>query len=539
MEKLSERKVHDYLFKKNDMEILVVDTPEIEYLLANVDNPINRMLDNEDISTEADFELWRILKNQYIKKILALHEKCKYGKFIGSNIKLPTDKTKPMELDIIGIHEAGLFILELKVNGSAERNAFSELLAYSNYIAEIFPGSSRKDITNILVANLDTKITNNAYLYDLIISDRQTIVYRPIIKNNDLHTLQLHLHIPSDEDFEHFTNTLLSHEAMSVVVLSFKDMPGWFESSEPGGSPSEITKRHLSAISSHAAQLMEAEQLHGFCFIRKRWAELNLYFENSLIICAINPFKFPNHDRLSIIKNQLSEKCIEEFWDAPNSGFDSRIFQIADRTANECLADDCQSEIESSLWTHMINNSMEVVHSHNFAFQSTGIVREAYLGYLNNIYRLQKEGMYDEDISKIKTIENSNWLRAWVFMEGFSPSVEPEPDENDDSYFNKDIEDLYPGQTNPLQYCISCERFAAGRDALDLPRCYYHLDPNAEEELVPYKGIIPDDAVCFEEFCTNPPVKITGGQCFCEVHYDDAVSGARYFRKLSQTLIDG
>ena len=70
-----------------------------------------------------------------------------------------------MELDLLGQHEDGLFILELKVDRSAERNAFSELYAYSNYIAEMFALSGHKDIVNVLVANLDVKITRHAFLY--------------------------------------------------------------------------------------------------------------------------------------------------------------------------------------------------------------------------------------------------------------------------------------------------------------------------------------------------------------------------------------
>jgi hypothetical protein len=84
-----------------------------------------------------------------------------------------------MELDLIGTHDEGLFVMELKVQRSAERNAFSELFAYSNYIAGMFALSGHQDITNVLVANLDNKITKQAFLYDLLVSERDIIVYRP------------------------------------------------------------------------------------------------------------------------------------------------------------------------------------------------------------------------------------------------------------------------------------------------------------------------------------------------------------------------
>jgi hypothetical protein len=154
----------------------------------------------------------------------------RYGEFIGSNVKLPTDNTRPMELDLIGTHEDGLFVLELKVERSAERNAFSELFAYSNYIAGMFALSGTQDITNVLVANFENKITKQAFLYDLLISEREVIVYRPVFETDEPTSLRLVLYLPSDDDFRQFANQLLSHDAMGCVVISFHDLPGWFDS---------------------------------------------------------------------------------------------------------------------------------------------------------------------------------------------------------------------------------------------------------------------------------------------------------------------
>ena len=115
-------------------------------------------------------------------------------------VDLPTDSTKPMQLDLLGYHEDGIFVLELKVGSSSERNAFSELLAYSNYIAQMFALSGPADITNVLVAPMGAKITRHAYLYDLLISSRDVIAYRPIF-SEQLESLKLELYVPTDEDF--------------------------------------------------------------------------------------------------------------------------------------------------------------------------------------------------------------------------------------------------------------------------------------------------------------------------------------------------
>ncbi len=67
-------------------------------------------------------------------------------------------------------------------------------------------------------------------------------------------------------------------------------MPGWIDSGTKGENPPHHTIEHLKALSSYVAQLMEAEHLHGFCFIRKPWAEVTLFIQTASINCALNPF---------------------------------------------------------------------------------------------------------------------------------------------------------------------------------------------------------------------------------------------------------
>jgi hypothetical protein len=283
----SEDQVHQHLYQQS-LEDLIANFPSTDNFS---DNEYKAMvptpLENEEHYKEGDFELWKIVKEKALKKLQRLNDLIKYGNFIGSKIKLPINKTRPMELDLLGQHDEGLFILELKVDRSAERNAFSELLAYSNYIAEIFALSGHKDITNILVSNLDVKITRQAFLYDLIINDRNVIVYNPTFTDNTLESLRLQIHI-LDDDFRYFTNQHLSHNAMSCIVASFHDLDNWFDSKETNQHLQDRTIKHLEKLSSYTAQLMESEGLNGFCFIRKPWNEIESYYRNSLVICAIN-----------------------------------------------------------------------------------------------------------------------------------------------------------------------------------------------------------------------------------------------------------
>ncbi|GBQ80186.1 hypothetical protein AA13595_0262 [Gluconacetobacter johannae DSM 13595] len=357
-----------------------------------------------------------MLKAKALGRIEQMHKLIRYGTFAGSKVKLPTDHTKPMELDLIGTHESGLFILELKVKGPAERNAFSELLAYSNYVAGAFELSGRKDIINVLVAPLAAKITTQAYLYDLLINERNIIVYQPKFDGDDIETLSLELFVPSDETFQQAANRLLSHQAMSCAAISFHNVPNWIESASPGENPSDSTIGYLSAVSSYASQLMEAEGLNGFCFMRKRWAEYEAYYANTLFVCAVNPFFSAAPTRAATLIAQLKETERSTFMEAPQSGFHERLVDVGQRALREGIKTPIETEVCTPLWSAIVTSVGEVVYTHNVGFRPTGLFREAYVSYLDEMYRGIAHGSgLDAPALRIEAI--SNWYTAWEFME--------------------------------------------------------------------------------------------------------------------------
>ena len=230
--------------------------------------------------------------------------------------------------------------------------------------------------------------------------------------------MQLDLYLPSDDDFRHFTNELLSHDAMACVVISFDDLDGWFDSEEEGGNLNDWTKKHLSALSGYAAQLMEAERLHGFCFIRKPWLEIPRYHRNSLFVCALNPFRIAEPKRTNTMLLQLDENERDSFLETPELAFDGRLIRLAQRAIKDCLTDEYRANVETPYWGAIVTESQEVVFTHNFAFRPTGIMREAYVGYLNELYSREAAGNgWGEDVSILKINEVNNWMGAWMFME--------------------------------------------------------------------------------------------------------------------------
>lgn len=414
MAEFTEEEVHTYLHSVG-LETVVRDCPAF-------DDPISSP--GIDPDEETDFELWSLIKQRAFDRLQALHNTVRYGSFVGSKVSLPIDSSRPMELDLLGTHEDGLFVLELKVDRSAERNAFSELFAYSNYIAGMFALSGHQDITNVLVANLDVKITRQAFLYDLLINDRNIIVYRPTFSGTSVESLQLDLWLPSDEDFEHFTNDLLSHEAMACAVISFEDLEGWYDSEEEGGSLNEVTVEHLTMLSGYAAQLMEAERLHGFCFIRKPWREIPRHYRNSLFVCALNPFKVAVPDRANALTAQIDPSRHAEFFETPEMAFDGRVIGIAQRAVRDCLTHTSRGEVETPYWGAIVGSFIEVVATHNFGFRPTGMLREAYTSYINQRFAIEAAGGWGDDLSVLKINHVNSWFQAWEFMRmcGFASS---------------------------------------------------------------------------------------------------------------------
>jgi hypothetical protein len=128
---------------------------------------------------------------------------------------------------------------------------------------------------------------------------------------------------------------------------------------------------------------MEAECLHGFCFIRKPWKEIPLHYRDSLFICAVNPFHIAELDRTSVFLEQLDEEHHSSFLEWPQLALSGRLIRLAQRALRDCLTHNYDGEAETPYWGSIVTSVQEVAITHNFAFRPTGMIREAYVSYLN------------------------------------------------------------------------------------------------------------------------------------------------------------
>ena len=72
--KFSEQEVHNFIFEQG-LEALIDDCPEFEP-------------SDHKSSADEEFALWRIIKARAMGKLRRIHKNVRYGKLIGSKIKL-------------------------------------------------------------------------------------------------------------------------------------------------------------------------------------------------------------------------------------------------------------------------------------------------------------------------------------------------------------------------------------------------------------------------------------------------------------------
>ncbi len=397
--KFSESAVHDFIYQ-NDWSGFFKDEAILDV------TPRVRPLES--------FELWKVIKQKVMERLSELHELVRNGELVGSKVKLKGTWAKPMELDMLGRHEEGIFVCELKVDSASERNSFTELLGYSQYIAELFAMSGHQDVVNVLIAPLFTQIARYGYLYDLLINDRKTVVYQPILDEEDeLSSLRFSLHIPSDFEFRQFANQLISHDGMACAVGAFNLEGSQFVEDRDGLLPPRGAAQ-LEQLGRYAAQLMEADRLHGFCFVSKARPEHKNMFDTLLYICATNPFTTADATRWRTLEGQLKDDNYLQ--EAAESGFYGRLITILNR-ALRMVGSPALGDLDTPEWNQVVKNWADLYSSHNLGFSPTGVFREAFSSYIEQQYRQNQYRRHSHDLPKFPISVLYNWGTAWTFME--------------------------------------------------------------------------------------------------------------------------
>lgn len=280
----SEKEIQDHIMQYQEElfeQITENDIPTVDIEIENNSDNIN--------------------PNRLFQKIIykRMSETLKYTNqmdLIEKEAKLKKSGDSTIRADFLGVNpeDKGISIIELKKSGQTERQAFTELLAYSNHLTSLFPTMSKNDIVLILIAPMKVRIVREAFLHTLLIDNKRIIAFTYELEDkDDINTLKLKPWLPNKEDIGNFKNHYFAENNFDVVKLAWE------------GEPYDNSNRdiNMDLISSFVAQSMEERNIPGFCFTSHSY--IDLPYPKSLVIVGMNPYSIS-------YKNFLENKDLEK-----------------------------------------------------------------------------------------------------------------------------------------------------------------------------------------------------------------------------------
>lgn len=416
---ISENAFRDYLFTnhKEDLASLIVgrrdpisweggEFPPVHYLLQRrAENQINEILDNLD------------------SLVLTAKE-----------LRLEQSGPHPTRVDLLGCSEnTGITIIELKKSSQTERQAFTELLAYSNYFCSIFPGVNESAITSILIAPMSGRTVNDAYVQELLLNKKNILALVPFEDGGKYYLRVLY---PDKSYYQWYENNIFNDHSMMCVTVSFPLLPGWIDSDvESGGSLPQYSVNALNQISNSVAHKLESQGVHSIVYATQKWGELAgiLPYPNTIVVAAMNPFSAVRTstddgriigrsasgrlDQIQSIYDQLTDDAKNYYWlEAMESDFLGRVIRTVRDQLKLCLLNDereVPTEIGVPDWYGLKTSMVDAAFTHNLDAYTTGLVREVYLEYVTYAF-----AGGEEDV-KFGYDMLTPFLTVWEICRGF------------------------------------------------------------------------------------------------------------------------
>ncbi len=439
--KFSERDIQDHIWdRRNEWEDIVIDFPEVELFNLSV--------------SEVDVSPGKIFYNQIIRKMERLYSKAACADIFANEVPLIKDGGNPMRVDMMStfLDDTSIGIIELKKSKQTERQAFTELLAYSNYFTSLFPGSTKEDVFLILVAPMETKIVKEALIQSLLFDGRSIVAYSPIFEDdNDIKTLRLKPWVPIFEDISIYAQTSFSGKNLSVCKVVWEYSEGVWDAKK-GENPENYMIQNMNHVSALAAQLMEKRGIHGFTYCSQLWPELSeaLPLTNSLVIVGVNPYAVSSSNSLlnkGVKRSELphslehieslesiitglskSRGYDEDEWGRMYSLYavwDSNLYRVAKEVVDmsTMLVDGQRPMIDSGFmrWDEYQIQFLEDVSCHNYSVRPSGIFRELYWDVTKYDYMFAgKEGAENHPIlgdlchQSITTLTSQSFFRRFI-----------------------------------------------------------------------------------------------------------------------------
>ena len=448
-----------------------------------------------------------LLKKQTEEKINYLVENLLDLEFIGREIRLKKENASTTRVDLVAMTlDNGLAIVELKKSTQTEREAFTELLAYSNYFCSLFPGASEStSVISILIAPMETRIVQDAYFQELILNNKNIIALIPEA-NEDETDFKFKVYYPHDNFYVTFSNSMFHDDSIRVATLAFELVDGWIDVYEDEHGNNTYVKDAFDAISSNIALELESQGYHAFVYGSQRWKEHHPKFllPNVIYIVALNPFTNDIHghhfwseereERLSAFIDQLDNKSINifddiemantEFFERSDSGFDTRIWAIFTKSFESSLLSKhkrINKEYGSLSWSNYKHDMKESVFFNHFNIYQTGIFRKTILEYIQQVYKQSEDSeFYSDELPMFAYDTYRKFLFNWMVIEGLGYK-------NDDiqSNHNMTVEcDDHNQKKEKYDWCDECfTNFSLGERKIKLKKDFF-IERDKEENYV-------------------------------------------------------
>lgn len=392
-----------------------------------------------------------LLQRQAEKRINGILDNLEELVLTAKELRLERNAPHPTRIDLFGSsNSTGITIIELKKSGQTERQAFTELLAYSNHFCSIFPGLKESGVTSVLVAPMETRTARDAYVQELISNSKNLLALIPH-QVDDGFTLEVFY--PDSSYYTHFENNILNDASMICVAIGFPLIDGWIDSDlkSEDSSPPYYTKNALNTVANSIAQRLASEGFHSLIYATQKWGQLAAVFPNPnvIVVAAMNPFSsyrtsilegqvYGSSDDARIkqvqsIYDQLTEEGKEYYWvNTFESHFHNNLIKSVREQFEHCFLnseqEDVRFEISCPDWYGLKTSMLDAVTTHNLDIYSTGLLREIYMEYMSHVYKAGiDEIYYYDDLPKYGYKMLTPFLGVWQIFAGLGYK---EDDEN-------------------------------------------------------------------------------------------------------------
>lgn len=355
-------------------------------------------------------------------------------------LRLERPEEAATRIDLFGSSpDGGITIIELKKSAQTERQAFTELLAYSRHFCSIFGGLTETSITCVLIAPMGVRTVRDAYAQELIANGKRIVALVPEQEGDQI---RLRVHYPETCEYQWYENNLLDDRSMGVVSISFPLIPGWIDSdtSSDDQRVPHYTQAALNTVSSAIAHRLEAQGYHSMVYSAQKWGEIAKIFPfpNTVFVVAINPyasFRTTIHEdvvygdgpeyryhAIQAIHDQLEGEGRGDWLEMAESSFTGELIRLVESEFLACFRNKEQLKIETEIglpsWEGLKRSLIDSVTVHNFEIYTTGLLREVYASYIEHIYRPEVDYCmyYSDDFPKWSYKTLRVFLPVWEIL---------------------------------------------------------------------------------------------------------------------------